>query len=47
MIILNRTNPIIMNGENTETKQRPIDGSNELMDAIFPVPKKDPKPNNN
>jgi len=43
---LNRTKPIIINGENTETKHRPIDGSNELIDAIFPVPKKDPKLNN-
>lgn len=44
--ILNRTNPIIVNGENTETKHRPIDGSNELMDAIFPIPKNEPKLNN-
>jgi len=44
---LNKTNPIIINGENTETKHRPIDGSNELIEAIFPVPKKDPKLNNN
>lgn len=37
----------MVNGANTETKHRPIDGSNELMDAIFPMPKKDPKLNNN
>lgn len=36
-----------MKGENTEMKQRPIDGSNELIEAILPVPKKDPKVNNN
>lgn len=45
--ILNKTNPIIINGENTEMKQRPIEGSNELIEAIFPVPKNDPKLNNN
>lgn len=37
----------MVNGENTATKHRPIDGSNELMDAIFPMPKNDPKLNNN
>lgn len=36
-----------MNGENTETKHRAIEGLNELMDAMLPVPKKDPKLNNN
>lgn len=40
--ILNSTNPIVVNGENTDTKHRPIDGSNELMEAMLPVPKKDP-----
>lgn len=45
--ILNRTNPITVNGENTATKHRPMDGSKELMDAIFPMPKNDPKLNNN
>lgn len=45
--ILNKTNPMVVNGENTETKHRPIDGSYELMDAIFPIPKKEPKLNNN
>lgn len=45
--ILNKTNPIMVNGENTETKHLPIDGSNELIDAIFPMPKKEPKLNNN
>lgn len=45
--ILNITNPIMVNGENIATKHLPIDGSNELMDAIFPIPKNDPKLNNN
>lgn len=38
---------MVVNGANIETKHRPIDGSNELMDAIFPMPKKEPKLNNN
>jgi hypothetical protein len=45
--ILNRTSPIMVNGENIATKHLPIDGSNELIDAIFPIPKNDPKLNNN
>lgn len=36
-------NDAIRNGENVETKQRTQFGSNELTDAMFPVPKNDTK----
>lgn len=38
-------NDAIKNGENVDTKQRTQFGSNELTDAMFPVPKKDTNTN--
>lgn len=38
---LNTINDVIKNGENVDTKQRTQFGSNELTEAIFPVPKND------
>lgn len=40
---LTMINDAIKNGENVETKQRTQFGSNELTEAIFPVPKNDTK----
>lgn len=33
--------PVIKNGENVETKHRTQFGSKELIEAIFPVPKRE------
>lgn len=40
---LTMINEAIRNGENVETKHRTQFGSNELTDAMFPVPKNDTK----
>lgn len=41
IIIFHKINSVITNGENTVRKQRTQVGSNELMLAMLPVPKKE------
>jgi len=41
IIIFHKISSVITNGENTVKKQRTHVGSNELMLAMLPVPKKD------